>query len=106
MATKEELLGKMVAGTLSQAEAVELRDLLQKEDRDQKLRLVTALGLGATAALALPPLLELELGDLLDLRMEPEVLEVEPLTPAAAVPPAARAAESGSPVRRVRAPRQ
>ena len=85
MATKEELLGKMVAGTLSQAEAVELRDLLQKEDRDQKLRLVTALGLGATAALTLPPLLELELRDLLELRMEPEVLEVEPQEPAPAV---------------------
>ena len=84
MATKEELLEKMVAGTLSQAEAVELRDLLQKEDRDQKLRLVTAMGLGATAALALPPLLELELGDLMDLRMEPETLEVEPQQPAPA----------------------
>ena len=85
MATKEELLGKMVAGTLSQAEAVELRDLLKKEDQESKLRLLAAMGMGAAAAITLPPLLELELGDLLDLRMGPQVLEVEPRTePAAA----------------------
>ena len=78
MATKEELLDRMVAGTLSQAEAVELRDLLHKEDRDTKLKLLTAMGVGAAAAITLPPLLELELGDLLDLRMEPQVVEMEP----------------------------
>jgi hypothetical protein len=91
MATKEELLGKMVAGTLGQAEAVELRDLLQKEDREAKLKLLAAMGAGAVAALALPPLLELELGDLLDLRMEPTVVEMEP-QPAmpAAQPPGLR----------------
>jgi hypothetical protein len=86
MATKEELLGKMVAGTLSQAEALELWDLLQKEDRETKLKLLTAMGAGAVAALTLPPLLELNLGDLLDLRMEPQAVEMEPEPPAPAGP--------------------
>jgi len=86
MSTREELLEKLVAGTLSQAEALELRDLLQKEDRESKLRLIAAMGLGATAALTLPSLLEIELGQLLDLRMEPQVLEVEPQQQAAAAP--------------------
>jgi hypothetical protein len=78
MATREELLEKMVAGTLSRGEALELRGILQKEDRESKLRLLAAMGIGAAAAMTLPPLLEMELGDLLDLRMEPQVLAVEP----------------------------
>ncbi len=78
MATKEELLEKMVAGTLSRAEALELRDHLLEDDRAAKLRLLTAMGVGAAAALALPPLLELEPGELSDLRMSPQAVEVEP----------------------------
>jgi hypothetical protein len=87
MASREELIEKMVAGTLSQAEALELRDMMQKEDRESKLRMLAAMGLGAAAAITLPPLLEIELGELLDLRMEPQVLQVEPQPQAA---PAAR----------------
>jgi hypothetical protein len=107
MASREELIEKMVAGALSQAEALELRDMLQKEDRESKLRMLAAMGLGAAAAITLPPLLEIELGDLLDLRMEPTVLQVEPQAqPAQAAPPAARPAETAAPVRRVRAQRR
>jgi len=96
----------MVAGTLGRDEALELRDLLQKEDRESKLRLLAAMGMGAAAALTLPPLLEMELQDVLDLRMEPQVLEVEPQKPA---PPAVQApvpAGSAPPLRRVRPQRQ
>lgn len=107
MASREELIEKMVAGALSQAEALELRDMLQKEDRESKLRMLAAMGLGAAAAITLPPLLEIELGDLLDLRMEPTVLQVEPQAqPVQAAPPAARPAETAAPVRRVRAQRR
>jgi len=106
MSTKEELLEKMVAGTLSQAEALELRDILQRQDREAKLRMIAAMGIGATAALTLPPLLEMELGDILDLRTEPQVVEMEPEQPAAAVQPAARPADTGSPVRKVRGQRR
>ena len=86
MSTREELLEKLVAGTLTQAEAVELRDLFQNQDREAKLRMLAAMGIGATAALTLPSLLEIELGQLLDLRMEPQVLEAEPQQQAAAAP--------------------
>lgn len=111
MAGKEELLGKLVAGTLSRDEAVELRDLLMKESREERLRLVAAMGLGAAAALTLPHLLDIEVGDILGLRMEPEVLETDEEAPAQepgqdAPPPAARARGRGAPVRRVRAPRR
>lgn len=82
MATREELLEKMVAGTLGRDEALELREMLRKEDRESKLRLLAAMGIGAAAAITLPPLLEMELGDILDLRMEPQVLQVEPQAPA------------------------
>ena len=106
MSTKEELLEKLVAGTLSQAEALELRDLLQKQDREAKLRMIAAMGIGATAALALPPLLELELGDILDLRMEPMVVEMEPQQPLQAAQPAAESSGTASPVRKVRGQRR
>ncbi len=84
MSTREELLEKLVAGTLSQAEALELRDIFQKQDREEKLRMIAAMGIGAAAALTLPALLEMEPGQLLDLRMEPQVLEVGPAQPAQA----------------------
>ncbi|MBM4249546.1 MAG: hypothetical protein FJ149_08975 [Euryarchaeota archaeon] len=111
MAAKEELIAKMVAGNLSRAEAEELRDLLLKEDREGRLRLVAAMGVGAAAALTLPPLLEIEVGDLLDLRMKPEALQVDREEPApearqAAPVQTARASGPAPPVRRVRAPRR
>ena len=102
MASRDELIGKMVAGTLGRDEALELRDLLQKEDRESKLRLLAAMGLGAAAAITLPPLLEMELRDIMDLRMEPRAVEVEPQKPAPPAAPAAGPAGSASPGRRVR----
>jgi hypothetical protein len=82
MSTREELLEKLVTGTLSQAEAVELRDIFQKQDREAKLRMITAMGIGAAAALTLPALLDIKPAELLDLRMEPQVLQMEPQQPA------------------------
>ena len=78
MSRKEELLDKLVAGGLVPEEAAELRELVLKDDREAKLRLVTAMGVGAAGALTLPALLDLDFSDLLELRSGPAILEVEP----------------------------
>jgi len=83
MSRRDELLDKAVAGSLSQAEAAELRELIQKEDMDARLRALIALGIGAAAAATLPRLLEIDLfGDLLEAKQE-DVQEIAMERPAA-----------------------
>jgi len=90
MGRRDELLDKAVAGSLTQAEAAELRSLIQKEDMDARLKALIALGVGAAAGATLPKLLELDIfGDLLG--AEPAMLEVEP----------AEQPRAGAPVHRV-----
>jgi hypothetical protein len=69
MSRRDELLDKAVAGSLGQAEAAELRELIQKEDMDARMRALIALGIGAAAGATLPKLLEIDLFD--------ELLEVK-----------------------------
>ena len=79
MGRRDELLDKAVAGSLTQAEATELRSLIQKEDMDARLKALVALGVGAAAGATLPKLLELDLdlfGDLLG--AGPAAVEVAP----------------------------
>ncbi len=87
MSRKEELLDKLVGGGLGQAEASELRELVLRDDRESKLRLVTAMGIGAAGALTLPALLDIDVADLLDLRTQPGVLQMEPQPEAQAAQP-------------------
>jgi len=72
MARKDELLDKAVAGNLTREEAIELRDIIQKESSlqsmDQRIKMLIIFGVGAAAGYALPKLLELD----------EEVLEVDP----------------------------
>jgi hypothetical protein len=94
MSRKEDLLEKLVAGGLSPAEASELRDLVLQDDRVARMRLVASMGVGAAGALTLPALLDIDVGDLLDLRTQPRVVEMEPQPEAQ---PARRTAPGQSP---------
>jgi len=80
MSQRDELLDKAVAGQLTQAEAVQLRDIIKKEEMDARLRALIALGIGAAAGATLPKLLDLDIfGELL----EEAPIEVEGQAPQA-----------------------
>ncbi|MGQ9581995.1 MAG: hypothetical protein ACUVV6_00575 [Thermoplasmatota archaeon] len=63
MSRRDELLDKALAGHLTQEEARELKELIEREDSvrelDRRIRMLIAFGVGAAAGYALPRLLEL-----------------------------------------------
>ncbi|MEM4729100.1 MAG: hypothetical protein QXH42_04990 [Thermoplasmata archaeon] len=64
MSRIDELLDKAVSGGITQEEARELKELIQKEASlkrmDERIKMLIAFGIGAAAGYALPRILELD----------------------------------------------
>lgn len=103
MSRRDELLDRAVAGSLSQAEAAELRELIQKEDMDARMRALIALGIGAAAGVTLPKLLEIDIFDEL-LEVRPQQVQEQPAEQQAGAPAARRPPQQYGPSEYVPAP--
>jgi len=103
MSRRDELLDRAVAGSLSQAEATELRELIQKEDMDARMRALIALGIGAAAGVTLPKLLEIDIFDEL-LEVRPEQVQEQPAEQQAGAPAARRPPQQYGPSEYVPSP--
>lgn len=103
MSRRDELLDKAVAGSLGQAEAAELRELILKEDMDARMRALIALGIGAAAGATLPKLLEIDLFDEL-LEVKAQEVQEQPAEQQAGAPAARRPPQQYGPSEYVPSP--